>query len=252
MQRAAGIRGLGPVGVVRRPRGNAYLGLPVPKPAGHWRQARREALARGDIQHASEMQDRGEFHITVLSPHELARVKSSRPDLWDDGVELPLTGAQGVRYRGLGRAAKGGKVAYFVIVEWPAAQRFREALGLSPYQFHVTVGFVTGDVFGVDKSINSRIAGESFAGFSRQRLAAGLGDLALQTRSEQKQAIEDLFGAPLDEGQQYYYEDVGHWAPKPADRSTSAATGERFAGSARWEISRAKDNHDGTNPPGSQ
>ena len=41
--------------------------------------------------------------------------------------------------------------AYFVIINWPSAQRLRAILGLEPYHFHITVAYKFGDIHGVMK-----------------------------------------------------------------------------------------------------
>jgi hypothetical protein len=66
---------------------------------------------------------------------------------------LPLEGNW--RAKGIGRAESGGKIAYFVVVDWPGGREFRESLGLDPsgQDFHITVGFGdSGDVHGVPKN----------------------------------------------------------------------------------------------------
>jgi hypothetical protein len=66
---------------------------------------------------------------------------------------LPLD--EGWRAKGIGRAESGGKIAYFVVVDWPGGREFRESLGLDPsgQDFHITVGFGdSGDVHGVPKN----------------------------------------------------------------------------------------------------
>lgn len=35
---------------------------------------------------------------------------------------------------------------YFVVLNWPSASKFRDLLGLEPYDFHVTLGFKSGDI----------------------------------------------------------------------------------------------------------
>jgi hypothetical protein len=35
---------------------------------------------------------------------------------------------------------------YFVVLNWPSASKFRNILGLEPYDFHITLGFKSGDI----------------------------------------------------------------------------------------------------------
>ncbi|KAL9657828.1 hypothetical protein ABK040_013165 [Willaertia magna] len=41
--------------------------------------------------------------------------------------------------------------AYFVVINWPSAQKLRTTLGLEPYHFHITVAYKYGDIHGVIK-----------------------------------------------------------------------------------------------------
>ena len=57
--------------------------------------------------------------------------------------------------RGIGKAMSGSRIAYFVVMDWPDAKLFREAVGVDPdsQDFHMTIGFgPDGDVHGVRKN----------------------------------------------------------------------------------------------------
>ena len=50
---------------------------------------------------------------------------------------------------GLGKIAaqeENDNECYFVILNWPSASKFRNLLGLEPYDFHVTLAFKSGDI----------------------------------------------------------------------------------------------------------
>lgn len=165
------IRGMGSVGKVRKPGNNSYLGLDVPKPIQAWKKAHAHARQSGLLKRGERLQDRGEWHITVMSPQELRALKGKHPELETDVFELPISGGKGARYKGLGRQQKGDKTVYYVIVDWPAAQQFRAKYGLPKYDFHVTLGFIGGDIFDVPKDLSTKIAAERFAGLSREEVA---------------------------------------------------------------------------------
>lgn len=167
------IRGMGSTGKVRKPGNNAYLGLTVPKPVTAWKRAHAHARKEGLLtKRGDRLKDRGEWHITVMSPQELRSLKAKHPELQTDAFELPLSGSKGVKYKGIGRQQQGDKTVYYVIVDWPAAQEFRAKFGLPKYDFHVTIGFVGGDIFNVPKDQSTRISMERYAGMSRQEVAA--------------------------------------------------------------------------------
>lgn len=41
---------------------------------------------------------------------------------------------------GVGRIAQGTDETYFIVVNWPSAQSFRQKIGLPPKDFHITLG----------------------------------------------------------------------------------------------------------------
>lgn len=105
--------------------------------------------------------DGDKAHITLANPQDgkkaveyLAQQRGvSKSEAQKLIASLPLDG--GWTAKGVGRAESGGKVAYFVVVDWPGGRAFRESLGLDPHgqDFHITVGFGdNGDVHGVPKN----------------------------------------------------------------------------------------------------
>jgi hypothetical protein len=105
--------------------------------------------------------DGDKAHVTLAGPQDGKKavdyVASTRGVSKSDAQKiiamLPLDG--GWRPKGVGSAASGTKVAYFVVVDWPGGRDFRASLGLSPegQDFHITVGFGDdGDVHGVPKN----------------------------------------------------------------------------------------------------
>jgi hypothetical protein len=54
-------------------------------------------------------------------------------------------------FKGVGTAERAGSVTYFVVLESPTLDEIRSSLGLSPLDFHITLGFEPKDVFGVSK-----------------------------------------------------------------------------------------------------
>lgn len=108
--------------------------------------------------------DGDKAHITLLGPQDSKKAIALMVER--DGIskgeaekklkELAKEGVvENFTVKGLGKAESGGKTAYFVVVDWPGGEAFRESLGLDPkgQDFHITVGFgVDGDVHGVPKN----------------------------------------------------------------------------------------------------
>lgn len=107
--------------------------------------------------------DGDKAHITIANPGDakkavanLAAQKSvSKGEAERQIKELSLAGApDNFRVKGLGKAESGGKVAYFLVVDWPGGREFRNIIGLDAggQDFHITLGFgPEGDVHGVRK-----------------------------------------------------------------------------------------------------
>jgi hypothetical protein len=98
-----------------------------------------------------QLRDRGEHHITVVSPAELEQ-------LIESGMAVSATN-QSMQYRlvGLGRTQLGGDTTYYVVCESEGLQQFRASLGLGRKDFHVTLGFKEADVHEAVKDASTLI-----------------------------------------------------------------------------------------------
>ena len=108
------------------------------------------------------------FHVTIFSPPEVKDIvnkmaaekglsKSKASDEFRAEVEAFGLSDSGLKSLGLGKAEKGSDTAYFAVLEWPAAQDLRAKFGLSPFDFHTTIGFDKADVHGVRKDRSTLI-----------------------------------------------------------------------------------------------
>ena len=81
--------------------------------------------------------DRGYvYHLTVVTPPEMKQVG----ELTDFPPAVELT------YAGVGCARDEGQEAWYVVCHAPELQQWREANGLKPKDFHITLGFEPKDV----------------------------------------------------------------------------------------------------------
>lgn len=97
------------------------------------------------------------YHLTVISPPE-SKVLSQLDDNQAKKLEHISSDIQqgiGIEFKGLGlidgstasvREADKVKKACFVAVDIPALQAFRESVGLPAKDFHITLGFESGDI----------------------------------------------------------------------------------------------------------
>jgi tRNA nucleotidyltransferase (CCA-adding enzyme) len=106
-----------------------------------------------------DLADRGEYHITVITPdetHDLLtrkgwKVEKMRADL--EGYRFETA----PKYVCLGKQEKADNAVYFIVVRWPEAQAFRDRFDLPNQDFHVTLGFRTGDIHDVPKNSSTCI-----------------------------------------------------------------------------------------------
>jgi len=120
---------------------NGYLGVPVDKPI---LDADDQALL------PQGLLNRGEYHITIVSPPEMRQLKKTKGWVFDQDDVYLIPGSP--HYRGLGKVTEGSNAAYFMIVDWPGAQQVRAEWGLSPKDLHVTMGFTEKDILNVPKN----------------------------------------------------------------------------------------------------
>jgi hypothetical protein len=96
--------------------------------------------------------DRGKHHITIISPGEFGKLESQGIKITN--ADLPV-GAP--KLMGLGMATKKENMAYYIIVDFPEGNIFRESLGLPPKDFHITLAYKGNDVHEVPKGIETKI-----------------------------------------------------------------------------------------------
>lgn len=128
---------------VQKPPDNFYLGLDCNSLG---LEEARSLVERG----TGPLQHRGEFHLTVIDPKELRKLhdglgKVSQNSYWIPTEDLVVLGI------GEAQDAERCRRAFYLVVEWPSGQKFRAKFGLGPKDFHITLGFVNGDVHGVSK-----------------------------------------------------------------------------------------------------
>lgn len=93
------------------------------------------------------MRDGFVHHVTIVAPPEFQR------------VTLPIRSTS-ARFEtiGLGAVRAGANFAYFVVIDSPEAQTWRQESGLGKKDFHVTLGFLSRDVHDVAKDRTTLIS----------------------------------------------------------------------------------------------
>jgi hypothetical protein len=91
--------------------------------------------------------DGEEYHMTIINVMQYATLNN----------HVMFSKIDDIEYLGIGTASKNNNITYFIIASSKKIDNFREENGLEKIDLHITVGFKTKDVFGVDKSENSLI-----------------------------------------------------------------------------------------------
>jgi len=98
------------------------------------------------------------YHITIINPTESKIIASLTPEQIQQLHEINdgISKGEGIRVSGMGfidgskhggiRDADKNKKTCFLSIDAPALQEFRKSIGLPYKDFHVTLGFETGDI----------------------------------------------------------------------------------------------------------
>lgn len=138
--------------------GNNYLGVDIPKQVTHqFLEQLKMYLGEEEFEDYTKRQqerDRGHNHITVVNVMECNSLIKERGMDWfaNQANNLFSIELDDVSFLGVGRAERNENKAYFIVVNSKTLSNIRESLGLSGYDFHVTIGFKWKDVFGVRKN----------------------------------------------------------------------------------------------------
>ena len=101
-----------------------YLSLTIPK---EWQDKRQE-------------RDGTDYHITIVNPQD-DKTNMTNED-FPENMDYDVIGFK-----------KTNDVA-FLVINYPAGDKYRKQLGLQEHNFHITLGFVQNDIYTIDKSIN--------------------------------------------------------------------------------------------------
>jgi hypothetical protein len=146
-------------------------------------------------------------HITLLSPADTKKAiagMAEKESISKGEAErrVKALAAEGVpenfTVKGVGKAEKDGKEAYYLGVEWPAGDEFRKSLGLptgdeaGAQDFHITLGFGDGgDVHGVRKTDTS-------VGKTTEGRITTIESMRI-TESRLREIIREALGSSMDE-----------------------------------------------------
>lgn len=135
---------------------NSYLGIPIEeKDVKSYLKDLKDLVGEDDfflLKGNRDLRDgEGHYHITVLSPMEFSVLKKEGKSFKDFNLEGKP------RFLGIGKAQKDSNVAYYIVVDFPEVDEYREKLNLPKKDLHITIGFMDKDVHGVKKDASTLI-----------------------------------------------------------------------------------------------
>ena len=100
-----------------------------------------------------ERDGKGEYHVTTVSPRDTRSIKKQYGKKLENlPSPLPVSDLHVV---GIGKASNEESEAWFLVCKDDNVNAWRQEVGLPPHDLHITLGFTTKDVHGVDKGNNS-------------------------------------------------------------------------------------------------
>ena len=138
--------------------GNNYLGLDIPKHVVEpFLNELKDILGEEDYNEFTEQQikrDGGHYHITVINVADYNRLcKHMGVDKFVNSLDpifkYPI---DDLKLLGIGRAQRNENVAFFIVCNSEKLDAVRTRYELNKQDFHITLGFLHRDVFGVRKN----------------------------------------------------------------------------------------------------
>jgi len=126
-------------------------------------------VPRDYVKKKEERDKGGHHHITLMLKQDVKKAIESLPSTFPSLIPANATASSltiedllnvmektldlsDLKPLGIGRVAKSGAEALFVVVEWPSANQFLNTVGADKRDFHVTLGFKDKDIHGVAKN----------------------------------------------------------------------------------------------------
>lgn len=147
---------IGRIEYIRDVTGNQYLGINIYKDTVNTYLNKLEDILEDKYEayvKCQQNRDRGHHHITVMNPMEYKELSNNiGMDKFVNSLEPIFKEEFNINLLGVGTAEKNGNRTYFVVANSPELQEVRKRYNLPHQDFHITIGFLHRDVFGVRKN----------------------------------------------------------------------------------------------------
>lgn len=100
----------------------------------------------GNWSRNQEIRDGDKYHMTVVNPIEFSKFKQN-----GESVDIPKNNSIEIDVIGFGTTSDGKSTTVYAVCRSHDASIIRKHNGLGKYNFHITIGFETKDVFSVPK-----------------------------------------------------------------------------------------------------
>jgi hypothetical protein len=138
--------------------GNNYIGIQIPNgTVTPFLNELKSIIGEDDFKTYTENQqkrDHGDYHITVINVMEYnALSKSMSIDKFINSLE-PIFKYEidDLKMMGVGTATKNENRSYFIVCQSDKLEAIRDRYDLPKLDFHITLGFLYRDIFGVRKN----------------------------------------------------------------------------------------------------
>ena len=138
--------------------GNNYIGIQIPSGSiTPFLNELKDIIGEDDFKSYTENQqkrDQGDYHISVINVMEYnALSKSMSIDKFINSLE-PIFKYEidDLKMMGVGTATKNENRSYFIVCQSDKLEAIRDRYDLPKLDFHITLGFLYRDIFGVRKN----------------------------------------------------------------------------------------------------
>ena len=107
--------------------------------------------------HNQQNRDRQHHHLTLINAAQYGKLKKEQPEQLEEFMTKYLGQSFDFWTYGIGTAQAKNKQAWFIVAENAELVQLREPFLLAPQDFHITLAFDKGDVFGLPKDRTSII-----------------------------------------------------------------------------------------------
>jgi hypothetical protein len=138
--------------------GNNYLGINIPKTSIQLLlNELKEDIGDDDYDIFTDTQqrrDNGDYHITVINVAEYNKISNNMGmDVFTNSLTRVFKyGIDDLKLMGIGTASRNENRAYFIVCNSEKLDAIRTRFELPKKDFHITIGFLFKDVFGVRKN----------------------------------------------------------------------------------------------------